>query len=373
MKIKFIDLQKQNQSLRENMLASVGEVLNASDFILGEKVRLFEERFADYNNVKYAVGVASGTDALMLALLGLGIGPGDEVICPVFTYIATALSISYLRAKPVFVDVAPQSFNIDPAKIESRITKKTKAIIAVHLYGQAADMSRILAIAKKHKIKVIEDCAQAHGTLWRSGHDEWIKAGSIGDAGCFSFYPTKNLGACGDAGIVLTNNPAVKNKLLELRDQGRKGKNRYLHYSIGYNSRLDSVQAAVLLVKLKYLEKYNALRQRNAGYYNYFLNGNKKIVLPYQKDFSKDVFYNYVIQVNNREKIRKKLAEKGVPTSVNFFPPLHLQKAYKELLYKKGDFPVAEETAKKIICLPMYPELSKKHIKYVAGILNDAV
>ncbi|MFH1063098.1 MAG: DegT/DnrJ/EryC1/StrS family aminotransferase [Candidatus Omnitrophota bacterium] len=372
MKVDFINLKKQNACLSKQLLGAVKEVIASTEFILGEQVRLFEKEFAEYCGANYGIGVSSGTDALFLTLLSLGIGKGDEVICPVFTYIATALSISYTGAKPVFVDIGKQSFNIDAEQIEKKITKKTKAIIVVHLYGQAANMAPILKLAKKYKLKVIEDCAQAHGAAWRSSNGKWQRVGAIGDAGCFSFYPTKNLGACGDAGIVLTNSNIVRKRLLVLRDQGRKGKSRNLHYIKGYNCRLDSIQAAMLRVKLKNLDKYNKLRVQKADYYSRLLKNHPGIIVPFQQDYSKDVYYNYSVLVNSRNRIKNELLKKGVHTSINFSPALHLQRAYKELAHKKNDFPQAEKAAREILCLPLYPELPDASVKYVAENLKIA-
>ena len=257
MKVSFLDVKSQNEEIKKQAMSGLKQVMDSGDFILGQQVRDFEREFSAFCGSKFALGVNSGTDALFLSLLSIGVGPGDEVICPVYTYIATALSISYTGAKPVFADIDPLTYNIDPDKIQEKITKKTKAIIAVHLYGNPAAMEKIVKIAKANKIKVIEDAAQAHGSAIKLKNGKWKKSGSIGDIGCFSFYPTKNLGGCGDGGMIVTDNKKIYDFLHMLRDQGRRGKNRYLHFVRGYNSRLDSLQAVLLREKLKKLKQWN--------------------------------------------------------------------------------------------------------------------
>ncbi|MBU1045130.1 MAG: DegT/DnrJ/EryC1/StrS family aminotransferase [Candidatus Omnitrophica bacterium] len=372
MNVPFIDVKSQNAQLMSKSLAGLKKVMEAGDFILGAEVKHFESDFAAFCNGKFALGVNSGTDALFLSLLSLGIGAGDEVICPVYTYIATALSISYTGAKPVFVDIDAQTYNIDPDKIEKKITSKTKAIIAVHLYGQPANMLAIKRIAKAHKLKVIEDAAQAHGAAIKNNKNLWNKVGVIGDIGCFSFYPTKNLGGCGDGGLVLTDNKRIYEKLHMLRDQGRKGKNRYLHFVIGYNSRLDSLQAVILREKLKMLETWNDARRKTAHLYSQLLKDCSQITIPLEMENYKHVFHLYPILLKGRDGAQKKLGIKNIGTGIVYHKPLHLQVAYKELGYKKGDFPIAESVSEKVLCLPMHSNLSSKQVEYVVDSLKQA-
>jgi dTDP-4-amino-4,6-dideoxygalactose transaminase len=372
MKVPFLDVKSQNSQVMKKSMASLKKVMSSGDFILGTEVRAFEKEFTQFCQGKFALGVNSGTDALFLSLLSIGVGPGDEVICPVYTYIATALSVSYAGAKPVFVDIDPKSYNLDPAEVEKKITKKTKAIIAVHLYGNPADMTAIRRIAKAHKIKIIEDAAQAHGAAIKQ-NKSWQKVGTFGDIGCFSFYPTKNLSGCGDGGMILTANKALYNRLHMLRDQGRRGKNRYLHLIIGYNSRLDSLQAALLRQKLVKLPVWNNARIQSAKLYSKLLSGLPDVVVPEHKQNIRNVYHIYPIQVKNRDKVKEKLLENNIGCAVVYHLPLHLQMAYKHLRYKKGDFPVAEAVSKKILCLPMHSHLTKKEIEYVVKHLTQAV
>ncbi|MFH1094499.1 MAG: DegT/DnrJ/EryC1/StrS family aminotransferase, partial [Candidatus Omnitrophota bacterium] len=343
MKVSFIDIKTHNKAMREKAISAFTKVFDKGDFILGREVELFENDFAGYCGSRFAVGVNSGTDALFLALLSLGIKPTDEVICPVYTYIATALSISYTKAKPVFVDIDQKTFNIDINDLEKKITKRTKAIIAVHLYGNPAPMPEIMRIARKYKLKVIEDAAQAHGAQIRINANKWQTVGTFGDIGCFSFYPTKNLSGCGDAGLVVSSDQAVFNRLLMLRDQGRRGgSNRYMHYVRGYNSRLDTLQAAILRQKLKFLDKWNAVRQCMAGIYSKQLKDMIDVTVPYQDDNYQHVFHLYPILVKRRDFLHKQLQSCNIPTGIVYHKPLHLQPAYRDLEYKRGDFPVSE-------------------------------
>ncbi|RKY37051.1 MAG: erythromycin biosynthesis sensory transduction protein eryC1 [Candidatus Omnitrophota bacterium] len=364
-KIPFIDLAPQNLRLRDKLLSCVDEVICSGEFILGSQVQAFEKEFAAYCGTKYAVGVSSGTDALFLSLLSVGIGKGDEVICPVYTYIATALSISCTGAKPVFVDISPRTFNLDPSEIKKKISKKTKAIIPVHLYGQPAYMGQILKIAKQNNLKVIEDAAQAHGAVYINDQHNKQIVGAVGDIGCFSFYPTKNLSGCGDGGMITTSRKNIYQKLLILRDQGRKGTNRYLHYLKGYNCRLDSIQAALLRVKLKELDAQNQLRRDKAGLYTKLLKKCQGITLPVQPDYAQSVFHIYAVLVKNRDKIYQELQKLNINTAKIYSCPLHLQPAYKDLGCQKGDFPCAEQVSKKILCLPIYPGLKEENIKFI--------
>jgi dTDP-4-amino-4,6-dideoxygalactose transaminase len=366
MKVPFLDLKKQQKQIEAEIEQAIKKVEKRSDFILGEDVGSFEREFAAYCGTSLAVGVNSGTDALFLSLVAMGIGPGDEVIVPDFTFIATANAVSYTGAKPVFADIDGKTYNIDPQKIRKAITRRTKAIIPVHLFGQCADMGPVMSIAGKYGLKVIEDACQAHGALYkpRAG-----KAGSIGDAGCFSFYPTKNLGGFGDGGLVVTDNLKLYDKLKVLRDCGRNPKSRYEHSTVGYNSRLDTVQAAVLRVKLKYLDQWNRMRRYNAGLYDKLLAGELNIIKPRVAEYSEHVYHIYAVRVKNRDDLAELLRAKGIGAMVNYPIPLHRQPAYKGLGYRKGDFPVAEKVCREIISLPMHPLLAKEEIKYVADVL----
>ncbi|MCG2712939.1 MAG: DegT/DnrJ/EryC1/StrS family aminotransferase, partial [Candidatus Omnitrophica bacterium] len=365
MTVSFIDIKTHNKLMRKDAINAFAKVFDKGDFILGEEVKLFENDFAGYCGARFAVGVNSGTDALFLGLLSLGIKPSDEVICPVYTYIATALSISYCGAKPVFVDIDKRTFNIDLEDVKRKITKRTKAIIAVHLYGNPAPMPEIMRIAKKYKLKVIEDAAQSHGAQIRIKGNKWQAVGTFGDIGCFSFYPTKNLSGCGDAGLIISNSKGIYERLLMLRDQGRRGSDRYIHYIQGYNSRLDTLQAAILRQKLKYLNKWNAVRQCMAGIYSKQLKDVQDIAVPYQENNYKHVFHLYPILAMNRDFLHKELKSYNIPTGIVYHKPLHLQPAYKDLLHKRGDFPASEYVSRHILCLPMHPALTAKQVKSV--------
>lgn len=371
MNIPFTDLGAQHREIQKEVHQAIRRVIKHNDFILGQDVRLFEKEFARFNNSRFAVGVSSGTAALFLSLLSLDIGRGDEAIVPAFTFIATALAVSYTGARPVFVDIEEDTYNIDPDKIRQAITKKTKAIIPVHLFGQPANMPEILKIAKEYNLKVIEDAAQAQGAGIKVPAGRWRKTGSIADTGCFSFYPSKNLGAMGDAGMIITNSQEIYQKLLILRDCGRVSK--YEHTIIGYNSRLDTLQAAILRIKLKKLTTWNNLRIKNAQIYNKYLKGIKNIITPYESRDVKHVYHVYAIRAKKREQLLARLKNKGIGAIIHYPIPLHLQKAYKNLGYKRGDFPVAEKLAQEIISLPMYPHLKETQIKFVADTIKTVI
>ena len=359
MKVDVFSLKKQYENIKDEIREPMEKVMASGGFIIGEDVGLFEQEFADYCGVKHGIGVNSGTDALFLTCLACGIGKGDEVIVMPYTYIATALAISMTGAKPVFVDIEEKTYNIDVSKIEKAITNKTKAILPVHLYGHPADMDPIMEIARSHKLKVIEDCAQAHGALYKNR-----RVGSFGDAACFSFYPTKNLGAFGDGGMVITNSEEIKERLLLLRDYGRRG--RYEHILKGYNSRLDTLQAAILRVKLKHLDEWNERRRKNTRLYTRLFEEKKlDVIYPYEADYAKHVYHLYPVRVKDRKTVMEKLAEKGIRTLIHYPIPVHLQEAYKDLGHKKGDFPVSEKCCEGILSLPMYPELPEEEIRYV--------
>ena len=365
MKVDVFSLKEQYENIKDEIKGPMEKVMTSGGFILGEDVKLFEQEFPDYCGVKHGVGVNSGTDALFLACLACGIGKGDEVIVMPYTYIATALGISMAGARPVFVDIEEKTYNIDVSKIEKAITEKTKAILPVHLYGHPVDMDPLMEIAKKHNLKVIEDCAQAHGALYKDK-----KVGSFGDVACFSFYPTKNLGTFGDGGMVVTNSEEIKERLLLLRDYGRKG--RYEHILKGYNSRLDTLQAAILRVKLKHLDEWNEKRRKNAHLYaKLFKENNIDLVLPNESDYAKHVYHLYPVRVKDRKSVMEKLAEKGIRTLMHYPIPIHLQDAYKDLGHKKGDFLISEKCCEEILSLPMYPELPEEEIKYVVASFRE--
>jgi UDP-2-acetamido-2-deoxy-ribo-hexuluronate aminotransferase len=362
--VPMVDLKKQFQGIKEEVLDIVIEILESSQYILGQKVSEFERKVANYHSVREAIGVASGTDALHLSIDALGIGEGDEVITTPFTFIATAEAILYVGATPVFVDIEPDTLNIDVSQIEANITKKTKAILPVHLFGHPADMINILDIAKKYRLKIIEDCAQSFGAEVNGK-----KAGSLGDAGCFSFYPSKNLGGYGDGGMVILNDSGVADTIRELRNHGSKGS--YRHKRVGFNSRLDEIQAGILLVKLLHLDKYNIKRRQNAALYNNLLSD--KVRCPVEKQGAYHVFHQYTIISNKRDEIHQRLKENGISSVVYYPVPLHLQEALKFLGYQKGDFPVAEKAAKEVLSLPMYPELEESTISEIAEIIKSTV
>lgn len=359
MQVPFVDLKVQYEAIREELEAEFQKVFEKTAFIMGPTLAEFEEAFARYCGVHHAVGVANGTDALTLTLKALGISPGDEVITTVYTFIATAEAIVHTGARPVFVDI-DRTYNMDVKQLETAITPRTKAIIPVHLYGQPADMDPILEIAQKHGLYVLEDAAQAHGAEYKGR-----KAGSMGHVACFSFYPSKNLGAYGDAGAIVTNDNQIALTVRKLRDHG--GIEKYQHDLVGYNSRLDALQAAVLLVKLQHLNRWNQMRRRNAQLYNELLSQIPGIITPFVLEGVKHVYHVYVIRVehSSRDELQRYLQERGVQTGIHYPKPIHLTKAFEYLGYRKGDFPVAEDYANKILSLPMYPELTREQIEYV--------
>ena len=358
MAIPLVDLKAQYKSIKDEVNAAIQEVLESQYFILGPKVVELEEKIAAYCNVKYGIGVASGTDALLLSLMAIGVGRGDEVITTPFTFFATAGSISRLGAKPVFVDIDPRTYNINPQFIEEKITDKTRAIIPVHLYGQCADMDPILAIVKRHNLYVIEDAAQAIGAKYKGR-----KAASMGHLGCLSFFPTKNLGGYGDGGMVLTNDEGLAEKVSVLRVHGSKPK--YYHSVIGCNSRLDALQAAVLLAKFSHIDQWNEARRQNAQVYN-SLFADTNVVTPYAESFNYHVHNQYVIRVKQRDRLKEALKEAGIATEIYYPVPLHLQECYSDLGYQTGDLPVSEEAAEQVLALPVYPELTREQQEEIA-------
>jgi len=366
MSVPMVDLKIQYAAIRDEVAGAVHGVIESTHFILGPQGKALEEAIAAYHGVKYAVAVASGTDALHLALRAAGIVSGDEVITTPFTFIATAEAASYIGAVPVFVDIDPITFNIDITKIEAAITKKTKAIIPVHLYGAPVEMDGLMQLAKKHGLKVIEDCAQSFGAEYRGK-----KTGVFGDIGCFSFFPSKNLGAYGDGGMVVTEDAMLAEHMLSLRNHGSRV--RYYHDEIGYNSRLDEIQAAILRIKFKHIDEYNAKRRKNALLYNTLLAGTG-IQTPSEQKDTKHVFHQYTIRVKNRDAVKQKLDAGNVTSSMIYYPvPLHLQAAYKNLGMKPGSLPQAEQAAQEVLSLPMYPELTEEQIRLVAEAVIKAL
>jgi dTDP-4-amino-4,6-dideoxygalactose transaminase len=364
-KIAFVDLQAQYRTIAPQIAAAIQGVLDRSDYILGQDVQLFEEEFAKYIGTAHALSVGSGLDALEIALRAYGIGPGDEVITAANTFIATALGIIAVGAKPVLVEMDPATYNIDPAAIEAAITPRTRAIMPVHLYGQPADMERILAIASKHNLIVIEDAAQAHGAKFAGR-----PAGSWGHAGAFSFYPGKNLGAYGDGGIITTNDAAIAETIRYLRNYGQKVK--YEHVIAGTNSRLDTIQAAILRVKLPHLDRWNAARNKHAAAYTLALAAGP-FVLPKIAANRTHIFHLYVLQTENRAAIQEFLNARGIATGIHYPIPIHLQEACKDLGYRRGQFPITERAASRILSLPMFPELTSEQCEFVASTLLQAM
>jgi dTDP-4-amino-4,6-dideoxygalactose transaminase len=368
MKIFALDLKKQIAPLRREIDAAIKEVIDNTSFILGSQVEKFEQHVVEYTGAKYAVGVSNGTDAISLALLALGIKAGDGVICPAFTYYATAGAVAVIGARPVFADIDADTYNISLESVEKILSKKNKfkikAIIPVHLYGQCADMGGILKLAAKFKMKVIEDTAQAFGAKYRGK-----KAGTLGDCGAVSFYPGKNLGAFGDAGLILTNNKTVAKKLRILRNQGNE--NKYYHLILGRNNRMDSIQAVVLDIKLKYLDEWNKSRQQVAQYYNRNLAG-LNIKLPFVPGYTTHIYHQYTLTTaESNKKFMDYLQEKGIDSRVFYPVPLHLQKCFKYLGYKSEDFPQAEKAAKQAFTLPIYPELTGEEKDYIIQAVRE--
>ena len=366
MSVPFLDLNSHHRPLRDEFNRAISEVIDSGAFAGGPFVEKFEQEFAGYCGCQHAVGLGSGTDALWLSLLAAGIGPGDEVITVPNTFMATAEAITYCGARPVFVDVDDRTYTMDPAGIETALSPKTKAIIPVHLFGQPADMDPILEFARKHGLVVIEDAAQAHGAKYKGR-----TAGTMGDAGCFSFYPGKNLGAFGEAGAVVTNDIELQEKIRVLRDHGQVRK--YRHSMIGWNCRMDGIQAAVLSVKLRHLDAGNSLRRRHALRYDAALAGIGEIVTPFAAPYAQHVYHIYAIRAQDRDQLIWFLQEKGIQTGIHYPVPIHLQKAYQDLGHGPGDFPVSERIARELISLPMFPELSETQIMAVASGVKEAL
>ncbi len=393
MNIPLVDLKVQYKEIEKEVVEAVSRVLTSASYIMGSEVLEFEKEFAEYIGVKHAISVGNGTDALVIALMACGVGEGDEVITTPFTFFSTAESISFVGAIPVFVDVEKDTYNIDPSKIEEKITEKTKAIMPVHIFGQPTKMDEIIKIAKTHNLKIIEDAAQAVGAEYKGK-----KVGTIGDVGCFSFFPTKNLGCAGDGGIITTSDDDIATIARALRahgsgENGQKAYNllngiseniksseehddtvynplKYYNYLIGFNSRLDTIQAAILRIKLHSIDNWNEARRKNAKTYDEKLK-ETDLTLPVIIAECKSAYNMYVVQAENREEVINKLKEKGVNTGVYYPVPMHLQKVYKGLEYKEGDLPVAEYLSHRTFAIPVFPELSLEQKGYIIDVLKD--
>lgn len=363
MKLHMVDVVGQYQRIKTEIDAAVHRVLDSGQYILGKEVGEFECSVAGYLGVRYAVGCASGTDALLVAMMALGIGPGDEVITTPFTFVATSETIVLLGATPVYVDIDPKTFNIDPAKIEQAITTKSKAILPVHLYGQATDMDPILDIARRHNLKVIEDAAQAMGASYRRK-----KVGTLGDVACISFFPSKNLGSFGDAGMVVTNDLALGERMRMIVVHGSK--ERYHHEILGLNSRLDTLQAAILRVKLQYLDEWNAARRRFAGRYDELLMGTP-VTTPYVSPSCEHIFHQYTIRAPKRDALAEFLKSRGIPHGIYYPIPLYRQKAYASLVSQRLDFPCTEQAANEVLSLPMHTELHDDQLQSITGTIKE--
>ena len=363
--IPLVDLKAQYRALKPEIDQAIQRVLDNAQFILGPAVSSFEQDFAAFCHSADAIGVNSGTSALHLALLAAGVHPGDEVITVPFTFVATVAAIEYAQARPVFVDIEPTYFTMDPAKIERAVTPRTKAIVPVHLYGQPADMDAIRDVADRHRLIVIEDACQSHGSEYKDR-----RCGSMGLLGCFSFYPGKNLGAYGEGGAIVTSDPALATKVRLLRSWGEEV--RYEHKHRGFNYRMDGVQGAVLGVKLKYLEAWTEARRSHAAEYTRRLTGTAASA-PTERPASRHVYHQYVVRVPERDAWRAALTEAGVQTGVHYPIPVHLQPAYADLGYSSGDFPIAEQAAAEVLSLPMFPEMTDQQIESIASVFRAGV
>ena len=363
--IPFVDLKAQYLSIKEEVNAAIQGVLDSCQFTLGSEVAAFEQEFAAYSQSALGIGVNTGTSALHLALLAAGVGPGDEVITVPFTFIATVSAIAYTGAKPVFVDIDPRTFTMDPTQLEAAITDKTKAIIPVHLYGQCADMDPILEIAKRRRLVVIEDACQAHGAEYKGR-----RAGGMGDMGCFSFYPGKNLGACGEGGMVVTDDPRYATTVRMLRDWGAEKK--YHHVLKGYNFRMEGIQGAVLRVKLRYLEAWTEGRRTAAGHYDRLLAGSS-VETPIAEPYNRHVYHIYAIRTGQRKAWQDSLLAQGVQTGIHYPTPVHLLPAFADLGHSAGQFPHSERAANEVLSLPMFPELTLDQCEVVAQALRHLV
>ena len=363
--VPFLDLKAQYESLREEIGAAVSRTLASADYVLGSEVSAFEEEFAGYIGTRFAVGVNSGTSALHLALLAAGVGPGDEVITVSCTFVATVAAIDYTGARPVFVDVEPETLNMDVTQVEAALTERTKALLPVHLHGHPADLDPILDIARRNNLVVIEDTAQAHGAEYKGR-----RTGALGDLGCFSFYPGKNLGACGEGGMVVTNNESHAHAIRKLRDWGQERK--YHHVLKGYNYRMEGVQGAILRVKLRHLDAWTDARRQHAVSYNEALQ-DTDLRTPTEAAYAKHVYHVYAVRTPKRDRVQQFLQTRKISTSIHYPIPVHLQKAYIEFGYKAGDLPVTERAADQLLSLPMFPELRNGQIEAACAAVLEGL
>ncbi len=372
-KIQMVDLKGQYEKIKTEVDKGIQDVINSTAFINGPAVKEFQADFEKYLNVKHVIPCANGTDALQIAMMALGLKPGDEVITASFTYVATAEVIGLLGLTPVLVDVNADTFDIDITAIEKAITPKTKAIVPVHLFGQCADMEKIMALAKKHNLYVIEDVAQAIGADYTFTDGRKAKAGTIGTIGCTSFFPSKNLGCYGDGGAMYTNDDELAKKMRMVAHHGQSV--QYVHDVLGVNSRLDTIQAVVLKAKLKHLDEYAAARNKVADYYDKAFANNSKLKTPVRAKNSNHVFHQYTLQLNgiDRTKLREQLAEKGIPAMIYYPIPLHMQNAFKSDRFKQGDFPVTEKLCATVLSLPIHTELDEETLKYITDTVLQLV
>ncbi len=365
MRVQFLDLRQQYLSIKQEIDEAVLRQVGSGNYVLGETVSQLEKRIAEYSGAAFGIGVASGTDALLLSLKACGVGQGDEVITSTYSFFASAGTIWNAGARPVFVDIDPGTFNLDVSQIKHKLSPRTKAVMPVHLFGQCANMGPVMGVAAEKGLAVVEDAAQSIGALW-SGR----RAGSIGTTGCFSFYPTKNLGAYGDGGMIVTSDPALADRLRLLRVHGAKPK--YFHKIVGFNSRLDAVQAAILLVKLDHLDSWSERRRQNARVYDRLFRGSD-VVVPEVGEGNVSIFNQYVVRVPRRDAVKEYLKKKGVDTDVYYPLPLHLQECFQELGYTRGQLPNAEKAAAESLALPIYPELTSEQQEYVVSSVKEAI
>lgn len=372
-KIQMVDLQTQYAHIKQDIDAGIQEVIDSAAFIKGAKVTSFAEHLEAYTGAKHVIPVGNGTDALQIALMALGLKPGDEVITPTFTFIATAEVVALLGLTPVVVDVEWETMNMDIESVRRAITPRTKAIVPVHLFGQCANMEAIMALAKEHNLFVVEDACQAIGAQYTFANGETKQAGTIGHIGCTSFFPSKNLGCYGDGGAIFTNDDALADRMTAIANHGCRV--RYHHDEIGVNSRLDSIQAAVLDAKLPHLDEYIEARQRAAAYYDKAFANNDKLLIPGRQEHSTHVFHQYTLRVvgADRDQLREGLAERGIPAMIYYPVPLHQQKAYLDPRYKDGDFPVAEKLAACVLSLPMHTELDKEQLAFITSNVLELI
>jgi len=363
MNVPLLDLKRQYDKIRHEIEPVVSSIIESQWFINGPRVAEFEENFAAHCGTKYAVGASSGTDALLMSLIAMGIGCGDEVITTPFTFFATVEVVIRMGGTPVFVDIEPDTFNMDTTQLESKITDKTKAIIPVHIFGQCSNMDQVMQVANKHDLRVIEDSAQAVGSMW-----DGKRAGSFGDVGCFSFFPSKNLGGFGDGGMVTTDNEDLYKKMLTTRQHGIDMKNLYFYDHIGGNFRLDALQAGVLNVKLKYIDEWQSTRRENAEFYNERLNS---FVKPAEHEKAYHVYNQYVVRSDNRDELRASMREAGIGCNVYYPYPIHTQPCLSRLGYKEGDFPVCEKACKEVLALPIFPELTEEEMTHVVNFMES--